>query len=83
MSEKGKDGKNHTKAKLALAVQDASPCAIAVLFNYFRGGRNDGNTWTEPKVIFNFDVIVLATAVCIYPPLSFSTPPTTAPMTTQ
>jgi hypothetical protein len=39
--------------------------------------------WTEPKVIFDFDVVVLATVACIYPPLSFSTPTTTAPTTTR
>ncbi|KAL3810854.1 hypothetical protein ACHAXA_005854 [Cyclostephanos tholiformis] len=55
VSEKGKDGKNRTKAKLAVAVQDASPCAVAVSFNYFGGGGNDSDTWTEPKVIFDFD----------------------------
>ena len=68
MSEKGKDGQNHTKATLAVAVQDKSPCAIAVSFNYFGGGGNDSDTWTEPEVIFNFDIVVFATVVCIYPP---------------
>jgi hypothetical protein len=56
VSEKGKDGKNRTKAKLAVAVQDASPCAVAVSFNFFGGGGNDDDDkWTDPKVIFDFD----------------------------
>ena len=53
--EKGKDGKNRTKAKLAVAVQDASPCAVAVSFNYFGGADDGSGGWTEPKVIFDFD----------------------------
>jgi hypothetical protein len=56
VTEKGKDGKNRTKAKLAVAVQDASPCAVAVSFNYFGGGeKDDDDKWTDPKVIFDFD----------------------------
>jgi hypothetical protein len=66
MSEKGKYGQNRTKAKLAMAIQDASPCSIAMLCNYFGGGGNDGDMWMEPKMIFDFDVIILATVVCIY-----------------
>ena len=55
MSEKGKDGKYRTKAKLAVSVQDASPCAVAVSFSYFGGGDVDNGRWTTPKVIFDFD----------------------------
>jgi hypothetical protein len=54
--ERGKDDKNRTKAKLAVAVQDVSPCAVAVSFNYVGNANDDDNTnWTEPKVIFDFD----------------------------
>jgi len=54
--ERGKDDKNRTKAKLAVAVQDVSPCAVAVSFNYFGKSNDDDNThWTDPKVIFDFD----------------------------
>lgn len=52
VSEKSKDGKYRPKAKLAVSVQDAATCAIAVSFNYF-SGKTD--MWTEPKVIFDFD----------------------------
>ncbi len=52
VSEKSKDGKYRPKAKLAVSVQDAATCAIAVSFNYFSG---KADMWTEPKVIFDFD----------------------------
>lgn len=52
VSVKGTDGKNRSKAKLAVAVQDVATSAVAVSFNYFGG---DEKKWTEPKVIFDFD----------------------------
>ncbi|KAL3800573.1 hypothetical protein ACHAWO_009817 [Cyclotella atomus] len=52
VSVKGTDGKNRSKAKLAVSVQDVATSAVAVSFNYFGG---DNSKWTEPKVIFDFD----------------------------
>ena len=52
VSVKGTDGKNRSKAKLAVAVQDVATSAVAVSFNYF---GDDETKWTEPKVIFDFD----------------------------
>ena len=52
VSVKGTDGKNRSKAKLPVAVQDVATSAVAVSFNYF---GNDEKKWTEPKVIFDFD----------------------------
>lgn len=52
VSVKGTDGKMRPKAKIGVAVQDASTCAVAVSFNYFGG---DVKKWTKPKVIFDFD----------------------------
>ncbi len=48
-------GKNRTKAKLAVAVKDAPPCAVAVSFNYSGGADDGGGGWTGPKVIFDFE----------------------------
>ena len=52
VSVKGTDGKNRSKAKLAVAVQDVATSAVAISFNYF---GDDDSKWTEPKVIFDFD----------------------------
>ncbi|KAL9183368.1 hypothetical protein ACHAXT_005155 [Thalassiosira profunda] len=52
VSEKRSDGKHRPRAKLGVAVQDVATCAVAVSFNYFGG---DGELWTEPKVVFDFD----------------------------
>jgi hypothetical protein len=52
VSVKGTDGKNRSKPKLAVAVQDVATSAVAISFNYFGG---DEKKWTEPKVIFDFD----------------------------
>ncbi len=65
MSEKGKDGQNCTKTKLVMAIEDTSPCAITILFNYFGGGGNDSYMWMELEVIFDFHVVVLATVACM------------------
>lgn len=49
---KRNDGKMKPEARLGVAVQDVATCAVAVSFNYF-GDKKD--SWTKPKVIFDFD----------------------------